>query len=187
MEFTLKYEGLLRANGSVKDKQALRRAFHSQLRELTLQPPFSNRPDSGLVYDDNEREEPCCLFELSGFNFRPLISVRMKAIAELDIIMLRPEPPGAIVTQAGDIDNRLKTLLDSLRIPQSENAIPKGDSPADSEAPFFCLLEDDNLITKLMISTDRLLQPGCDSSFVSLLIRVKTKVLFVTCRNIDLA
>ncbi len=187
MEFTLVYEGQLKANGSIKDKQILRRAFHTQLRALISQPPFSNRPDSGIVYCDDGPQQLSPFHQVSGFSFCPLISARMKAIAELDIVMLRPEPPGAIVTQAGDIDNRIKTLLDSLRIPQSENEIPKADSPAHSEKPFFCLLEDDSLITRLSISTDRLLQPACDPSFVNLLIRVKTKVLFVTYRNIDLA
>jgi hypothetical protein len=186
MEFTLVYAGLLKANGSVRDKQALRRAFHAQLRELFSQPPFSNRPETDMVYDRGPSEESAGSFELSGFSFSPLISARMKAVAELDIVMLRPEPPGGIVTQAGDIDNRLKTLLDSLRVPKSDSEIPKGDSPSEREKPFLCLLEDDNLITKLSVSTDRLLQPACGSSFVNLLIHVKTKVLYVTSRNIDL-
>ncbi len=187
MEFTLIYEGPLRANGSVKDKQILRRAFHVQIGELRSQPPFSDGFDSGFVTYGVAREELPSIREISGFTLVPFISARLKAVAELDITMLRPEPPGAIVTQAGDIDNRLKTLLDSLRIPQNENEIPKGDSPSDTEHPFFCLLEDDNLITKLTVATDRLLMPVNDSSFVNLLIRVKTKVLAVTPENIDLA
>jgi len=188
MEFTLIYEGQLKANGSVKDKQILRRAFHEQLCELMSQSPFCDRPDAGFVTCYDTPEESSLTVKVGGFTLIPLISARMKAVAELDIIMLRPEPPGAIVTQGGDIDNRLKTLLDSLKIPQSESEIPRGDSPNDdSENPFFCLLEDDNLITKLTVSVDRLLRSVDDSSFVNLLIRVKTKVLVVTSRNIDLA
>lgn len=187
MEFTLIYEGPLRANGSVKDKQILRRAFHQQLHELRSQPPFSQERESGFVTNYGEPQEPQRFQNLSGFTFVPLVSTYLRAIAELDIIMLRPEPPGSIVTQSGDIDNRLKTLLDSLRIPQNEQEIPSGDSPKENENPFFCLLEDDNLITKITVSTDRLLKPGCDSSLVSLMIHVKTKVLMVMCDNIDLA
>lgn len=186
MEFTLVYEGPLRANGSVSAKQKLRRAFHLQLRELRSQPPFNQErnPDFLTV---GLPDEPQNFQNLSGFTFVPLVSTYLKAIAELDIIMLRPEPPGSIVTQSGDIDNRLKTLLDSLRVPQSEREIPTDDSPVENENPFFCLLEDDNLVTKLTVSTDRLLKPNCDPSLVSLIIHVKTKVLIVTCENIDLA
>jgi hypothetical protein len=186
MEFTLVYEGSLKANGSVNAKQELRRAFHQQLFELRSLPPFTQeRNPDFLTY--GEADEPQKFQKLSGFTFVPLVSTYLKAIAELDIIMLRPEPPGSIVTQSGDIDNRLKTLLDSLRIPQSKQEIPPSDSPVENENPFFCLLEDDNLVTKLTVSTDRLLKPNCNPSLVSLIIHVKTKVLMVTCDNIDLA
>jgi hypothetical protein len=107
-------------------------------------------------------------------------------IAELAITFLRPEPPGRIVTQCGDIDNRLKTLFDALRMPEEEKEIPKGDIPGGNENPFFCLLEDDNLITKVAVTTDRLLQLCDDSSFVNLLITVRTKATQLYFDNIDL-
>ena len=59
-----------------------------------------------------------------------------------EIFMLRPEVPGAIITQGGDIDNRLKTLFDALRMPQNENELPKDEIPGTDEVPFFWLFPD---------------------------------------------
>jgi len=77
-------------------------------------------------------------------------------LARLSIKLLRPEAPGSLITQGGDIDNRIKTLLDALRLP-IEAELPPGIAPTDFETPFFCLLESDTLVTRLDIDTDRLL------------------------------
>jgi hypothetical protein len=90
---------------------------------------------------------------------------------------------------AGDLDNRIKTLLDALKIP-NDKELPSGAKPSGTENPFFCLLEDDSLITHIRIITDRLLVskdeqeiietvPGEKGSkhpgnWVYLIIRVKT-------------
>ena len=95
--------------------------------------------------------------------------------AEMEILMLKPEPPGKIVNQSGDIDNQLKTLLDALRMPSSTSELPRGESPKQGENPFFCLLEDDRLITKLSVTTDQLLTPVKTRNHVSLVICVKTR------------
>jgi hypothetical protein len=95
-------------------------------------------------------------------------------ICELRIFLLKPEAPGSLVTQAGDIDNRLKTLFDALRVP-TENEIPKDAKPEPDEDPFFCLLEDDSLIAKIEVDSDRLLRKTQKSTDVHLDIRVVTK------------
>ncbi len=84
------------------------------------------------------------------------------------------------------IDNRLKTLLDSLRAPKELQELPKDDSPKNDEDPYFCLLEDDNLITKLSVVTDRLLEPYENSSEVQLMIPVTIKPTKLTYRNMGL-
>jgi hypothetical protein len=48
-------------------------------------------------------------------------------------------------------------LFDSLYVPD-QNAL-KGLAPRDDEAPFYCLLEDDVLVTSLQVKTERLLSP----------------------------
>lgn len=79
--------------------------------------------------------------------------------------------------QSGDIDNRVKTLIDALRIPCS-NALgsARSSTPRQDENPFFCLIEDDKLITKFSIETDWLLDPLIDDGADILTTRVIMKV-----------
>lgn len=51
----------------------------------------------------------------------------------------------------------MKSLLDALQIPGSCNQVD-GD-PLAGEDPFFCLLQDDGLVTEIKVTTDRLLMP----------------------------
>ena len=105
-------------------------------------------------------------------------------VADLTITLLRPEEPGSIISEGGDIDNRLKTLLDSLKVHKVAE-IPTNESPSE-ESRFFCLVEDDNLITSLDIKTDRLLNSSADRSDVILLIHVRTRVLRGNLANLGL-
>jgi len=114
--------------------------------------------------------------KVGSFRFIPLVSPDLHLICELQIFMLRPEPPGAIITQGGDIDNRLKTLFDALRCPHNEAELPTGISPEADEDPFFCLLEDDLLITSVSVKTDRLLAPSQSTAEVHLDIQVETQL-----------
>jgi hypothetical protein len=111
---------------------------------------------------------------------------RLNLISELDITFLRPEAPGAIITKGGDIDNRIKTLLDGLRMPKDMTEIPTGDAPTADENPFYCLLEDDTLVTRLNVDADRLLEPVKDRSDVLLLIHVQIKWTQGTLENLSL-
>jgi hypothetical protein len=193
MEFTLVYQGPLKANGSIKEKQDIRREFHKQLAELWKQEPLSSRVQDNpillknvVTYNMPPTHSTSVIQRVDAFQFMPLVSSKLYLVAELDITFLRPEPPGRIVTQGGDIDNRLKTLFDAFRIPKESKEIPAGDTPGVNENPFYCLLEDDNLITKVSVRTDRLLKPCNDSSFVELLIAVRTKITKMCWDNMDL-
>ena len=167
MNFTLTYDGILKANGSPRHKQEVRRIFHSQLKELW----------KGSPVDPSKEESKNQRVEIGDYSFFPIIPAGHEAVVELQIIMLRPgQPPGYIIGQGGDIDNRLKTLFDSLKMPE-EDEIPPNDQPESNEHPFYCLLRDDKLITSLSITTDRLLEPGKPESHVKLIIRVQTKAV----------
>lgn len=161
MELTLLYTGPLKSNTNAKEKQRIRSEFHRQLEELWKLFPF--KPDPHSFYK-----------KVGAFNFLPLVVEGRNEVAEINIIMLRPEPQGFIVGEGGDIDNRIKTLLDSLRMPKNDQEIPRGTAPTCEQNPFYCLLEDDKLITKLSISTDRLLIPKTQND-VFLLINVRIK------------
>jgi hypothetical protein len=204
VEFTLCYRGPLKAttksNQRVEEKHALRRAFHEQLSRLWSQKPLSDHPEflepgketaTRMANKESDKgmfmtfEDITLLRDYGGIEFVPTVSADLNMVADLTITLLRPEPPGRIVTQGGDIDNRLKTLLDSLKVPR-EAEIPTSITPSNEPSPLFCLLEDDNLITNLDIKTDRLLDSAADSSEVLLLIHVRTRVLQGTWANLGL-
>ena len=173
MRFTLTYSGDLRANARPDHKHDLRKAFHQQLLTLWKEQPLV---DYRWWFDGSKSKTAVNLIRKIGeFEFVPLVSQDLHLICELEIFMVRPESPGAIITQGGDIDNRLKTLFDALRIPHNINELPKGVSPETSETPFFCLLQDDLLISAVSVKTDRLLVPATSTATVHLDIRVTTQ------------
>ena len=90
--------------------------------------------------------------------FVPLISKDGGFTGALDILFLRRDNPGDIVDNFGDIDNRIKVLFDALRMPVDVKELG-GYTIDKDEDPFFCLLEDDRLITSLTVTTDRLIIP----------------------------
>jgi hypothetical protein len=167
MEFRLFYDGQLKSNRGPTDKQILRREFHRQLKELVDRKPME--PFKRLVEAKHQR---ATLIDLGGFTFVPVITERLEHVATLSITFLTSEEPGRAVTQAGDLDNRLKTLLDALRVPKSVSELPKDDRPGVGETPFYCLLEDDALVSGLSVVSDRLLRPTADPSAAVLVIHV---------------
>jgi hypothetical protein len=186
MEFVLYYRGPLRANGTRCDKHTIREAFHSQLAQLWAHKPLDELADTLLRKpEDLNPGELSILEHVGAFTFAPLICSKLHLFASLAITMLRPEPPGKIVTQSGDTDNRLKTLFDALKMP-SLAELPRGAAPGNDEEPFFCLLQDDNRITKLVVETDRLLDSSAESSEVVLLLHIRTSKLVTIWKNIDL-
>lgn len=173
MEFRLFYRGRLKSNGKPEDKHLIRQCLHGQLKELWDQKPLNDYKE--MLNADYMPESNPFLRNIEGYTFAPLVNEKVYLIANINITLLRPGEPGSIVTQSGDIDNRLKTLLDALRIPQNKSEMPKNFTPTDKEKPFFCLLEDDNLISNLTVTTDRLLEPVRDNLEVVLLLHILTK------------
>ncbi len=90
--------------------------------------------------------------------FAALVHSSLKLVAELDILLLRPQLAGGVLC-AGDLDNRLKTLLDSLSAPAHTDPVVTGEKVATAAEPLFTLLKDDRLVTRVNVDTDRLLGP----------------------------
>jgi len=191
MKFTLHYQGPLKSNGSPQDKHAIREALHTQLRDLWEHRPLARRKEKLL--DPNRRPDSLSggnnlIFSVGEHRFASIISSRLHTTATLDITLLRPEQPGTVFAQSGDIDNRLKTLLDALTIPPHLNALPKNFSPTRTQTPFFCLLENDALVTGVSIHTHRWLNPDAASrADVILIIQVTTATDEKTLENLDFA
>jgi hypothetical protein len=178
MQFRLFYEGLLRSNGDARHKQEIRRSLHPQLRELWTHLPLAeNREWLEFPAAANSLS---VIHQVGDFRYAPLICDELKLVAELEVVMLRPTPPGALIRQGGDIDNQLKTLFDALRCPHTIAELPPGDVPADGEDPFFCLLDDDERITDLHVATDRHLAARTERSVqITLFVRTRpTQVIY---------
>ncbi len=83
--------------------------------------------------------------------------------------------------QGGDLDGRIKTLFDGLKMPQPGNDYKGGPLDAD---PLCVLLEDDSLISDISIKSGKLLgNQAKDKHAVRLTIDVTIKVLRVFEQN----
>lgn len=185
MDFRLTYRGPLKSkkSTSAKQTQALRRHFHKQLAVLW---------NSKLLMAAKKYVDPAkprtpsdiyLLEKVGAFQFAPIVSQAhgWNTVAEIEILFMRPSEPGELIQHGGDLDNRIKTLLDGLRVP-SVTEIPTGDQPALDEVPFYCLLQDDALITELAIKTDRLLTPATTNE-CELIIRTNVRATRKTMNN----
>jgi len=110
--------------------------------------------------------------KIDNMFYLPLVSTNIKLICELDILMLRPEPIGNLIS-GGDIDNRLKTLLDGLRMPNNIDELPKIRTNTDINDPFYALLQDDKLISKLNVEVGQLLIEDKEKNYVKIVIKAK--------------
>jgi hypothetical protein len=179
----------LPSNSNAKEKHRIRTELHPQLKELWRTHPalaskahWIMRPD-GSDPADGQAE---LLKEVAGYDFAALVHPWQKLYAELDILMLRPEAPGAVISHFGDIDNQLKTLFDALRRPTDASEVPRSWTPGPDEQPMHCLLEDDKLITRVGVDTDRLLDAAADLKDVVITLRVTIKGFTATWGNLGM-
>lgn len=168
MQFRLVYAGgLLKSAGYTKrrawEKHSIRRYLHTQLKNIWAVHP-ALKFYGGVQYGERSSNPGASLleilaknFERSGIGFVPIVTEANGLVCELDVLFLRPERPGRLIGDGGDIDNRMKVLMDALRIPSnaSEMVRKEGDEPDPN--PMYCLLEDDSLVTTFKVTTDRLL------------------------------
>jgi len=96
--------------------------------------------------------------------------------------------PGVpLIHSGGDIDNRLKVLFDGLRVPENSSEVAGAVKSPDEDPYFFCLLEDDALITDVAVTTDTLLTPcpiGQEND-VHLVIKVKVRPTGFSWENLE--
>lgn len=175
MNFRLVYEGQLKATSQGKtraaEKHEIRRALHPQLKELWAQHSVLRSNALGAVEKTLGHDYNRC-----GHRFVPVVLKRLSLVCYLDILILRREEPGNLIRNGGDLDNRLKTLFDGLRIPDDCSEIGE---PSDDEKPYlYCLLESDAQIVGFNITTDRLLKPlrdGQKTDDVVVIIRARIR------------
>lgn len=198
MRFTLYYDGPLLSSASdarIREKQRIRESLYPQLLELWRTHPALPKPHgrdwSGWSkWDWPELMAPWwrnkSIYPRRGIRFVPLVRQDISTICELSVIFLRPGYPGSIF-KGGDIDNRIKTLSDGLCVPQ-EAQLNDVQVNHPLEDPFFCLLEDDSLISSWSIRTAQLLSslPDDRKDYVRLIIDVDIKITKLDADNIAL-
>jgi len=190
VEFRLVYKGRLPAAGRgggasrVTEKHEIRLAMHEQLRTLWREHPGlrgwekpanpasqEGRTDADIMADNYRRGD---------VRFLPLVNSKAGLACALDILFLRRDPPGSPIITGGDIDNRLKVLLDGLKMPKDGSELPAKWQPKPAQNPLYCLMEDDSLITEIKVTSDRLLVPAEEDEHrnnVELVIHVTTKIV----------
>jgi len=162
MQFRLVFRGHLPSErrASVAVKHQIRRELHPQLKALWQQhPALKTAFDPNLSHLNNgvsRVEQLANDYSRCGFRFVPLVKEKDFACS-LDILLLfRQEPFRAF--NRGDLDNRVKTLVDGLRMPDQCSEV-EGQSPQNDENPFFVLMDNDRAIFEFQVTTDVLYLP----------------------------
>ncbi len=153
MKFRLVYEGDVFSSQNKKSKEnthKIRKHFHYQIKNLL---------ESDRILDTVKNATPV---DRAPFNFTPMVwKLKSAPDCSLDILFLRRDGRGRArwcAGGAGDIDNRLKPLVDALTVP-SEQQIPCGVTPEQDQEHFYCLFQDDCLVTHLSVEADQWLAP----------------------------
>lgn len=213
MKFTLTYDGPLPASANRpknQEKWDIRKTLAPQLRDLWTSHPailaladVRHFPKHGGAFltqthhmhpgpisivtvprPDREILDLCEPIERHGAWFLPLVRETFALHCGLKILFLRHEPPGRIY-QGGDIDGRVKTLLDALSVPQhAEQILETGRQNSTQFNPIHCLIEDDSLVSGINVETERLLAPENHAkNYVRLIIEVDIRVRRATIYN----
>lgn len=211
MKFTLTYDGDLPSagNGSKPGPVSrIRNEFHDQLADLwdshvvfrqlarTARTSKTGAPWGSGEYNSAELPEykepirapyhgqidlcaPILVPEVGSFI--PVVRKSLYLACAVDVLFLRHEQPFNLMKDGGDIDGRLKTLFDALRMPDPRHQYV-GETPTAD--PLYVLLEDDALISDVSIKSGMLLGERTKKKHaVRLTIDVTIKVLRVTEQN----
>jgi hypothetical protein len=158
-------------------KHAMRLEFSNQLRIVWRKSPMLNQhqhfiPPSygigspihfpeGFLWEEHPRRSifqphyrpeddsaPFFQVQMCGFSWVPLVSWHNYLNCKLDITF-HGEGQSA-VRRGGDLDNRVKTLFDGLRMPLRDSEVPGNMFGKNAELAY-CLLEDDSLIREFTV------------------------------------
>lgn len=204
MRFTLVWRGQLPASansGKTKEIAKIRAELseqfkylwqtHNSLQVLKEQGFIRNPSSTNQFYDQSAtprmmwERRPQDMINLIDWlpvgqhKYLPLVRKSLDLSCELNILFLRQDDPGALISQGGDLDNRIKALLDALRMPSDQEQ----DKAPPSE-DLYCLMQSDTLISSLDIETERLLLPETKHpQEVHLVIGVSLRILRVHAGN----
>jgi hypothetical protein len=100
---------------------------------------------------DDRDEQIARRFQKHGYRFVPLVTRALDVSCHNGLLYLRPGAAGGIIRRQ-DIDNRIKTLFDGLKMPGDAQDLGAYTSPAAGRTtPSSAFVEDDSLITSLSV------------------------------------
>lgn len=105
----------------------------------------------GAYHRPEDAALPFFRVEMCGYGWVPLITWHNHLTCRLDITFTGDG--GSTIRRDGDIDNRVKTIFDALRMPLRDREVP-GNRFGKGELAY-CLLEDDSLIHEYSVRAVR--------------------------------
>lgn len=185
MKFRLVYKGPIKTYPKQRANHIndIRLAFSDQLKRLLEIPPYSMLKKYIGTPNQKPLNKKDIVKRLSGIRFIPIINPELHLLAELDILLLHPEVLG---TARADIDNRMKTLFDGLRRPQTSQEVTDNLRNQAKNKTIYTLLDDDKMITKVTVNTSHMLEPVEGPDMVMLVIAVNIRASKGTPENLQL-
>jgi hypothetical protein len=116
VEFRLLYKRRLPsgAKSSVQDRNLVRLQVHEQLKTLWTVDPHLRREGA-----DGRLDRIADNYKRGDLRIIPLVTERNAWVCAIDVLFLRRDPPGAIISAGGDLDNRIKVLFDAYECPKT--------------------------------------------------------------------
>ena len=175
MDFRLTFDGCLFSTGSKPRPDhvhKVRLRFHTQLRHLWSVSPILNVSPEVRELEKKRADA----FRKGNYRFVPLVTREDQFLCVVDILLLRPTPEATPLYRAGDLDGQIATVFDALSAPRHLEQLAGNETPQDGEDPFYCLLEDDSLISGIAVETGVLLEStrdGIDGNAARAVVRVR--------------
>jgi hypothetical protein len=160
MQFSLVYDGDLPSIGNstpplrqskLQAVWAVRDVISRQLDRLYETHPILR--GAGFTENRMAANEARRPIRRHGQTFLALARPELRLKCQLDIKMLVNHEPGSVLTGTGDLDNRIKTLNDALRVPKEQHEMGSHQVPAGQA--YICLMSDDALVTGFKVAMDR--------------------------------
>jgi len=158
----------------------MRSSFSAQLQKVWGKPPFSILKK----WEDSQFAAGAPRFTrvVGGQTFVPLYGNDVGVGVSLDITLLTGLPIRKPVISAGDLDNRIKRIIDALRVPQGHGEMQPN---LQADGRYYSLIENDDAVLSLTAQLGPYL--GSNDPAVSFaVIRVRPIAMRVNTGNLEM-
>ena len=115
----------------------MRRSFHHQLAKVRKSDPFNVLDREFFTNSARTIREQ---------RFAPLYGKHVKVQIMLDLVLLTGTPERKSALSSGDLDNRLKRIIDALRMPSQADEVYEDPISPDT---CYCLMDDDSGVSSV--------------------------------------